>query len=67
MNIMQKLYDKIHLSDLHTFLKATVISNARLKLAKYQANTKQHLEAELLLCGNYSHSSCENNKIYFRN
>ena len=28
-----------------------------MKLAKNQANTKQHLEAELLTFENYSHSS----------
>ena len=31
-------------------------SNARLKLAKNQANVKQHPEAELLFFENYSHS-----------
>ena len=31
----------------------TFISNARLKLAKNQANTKQHPEAKLLLFQNY--------------
>ena len=39
------------------FLQATLISNAKLKLAKNQANAKQHPEAELLLFENYSHSS----------
>ena len=42
------------------------VSNARLNLAKNQANTKQHLEAELLLFKNYSHSlsmlSSKNNR-----
>ena len=33
------------------------ISNARLKMAKNQANAKQQHEAELLLFENYSHSS----------
>ena len=33
------------------------ICNARLKLAKNQANAKQHPEAELLLFENYSHFS----------
>ena len=33
------------------------ISNARLKLAKNQANVKQHPEAELLVFENYSHYS----------
>ena len=32
-------------------------ANARLKLAKNQANAKQHPTAELSLFGNYSHSS----------
>ena len=35
--------------------------HARLKIAKNQANAKHHPEAE-----NYSHSLCENNKIYSR-
>ena len=33
------------------------ISNARLKLAKNQANVEQHPEAELLVFENYSHYS----------
>ena len=33
------------------------ISNTRLKLAKNQANTKQHPGDELFLFENYSHSS----------
>ena len=33
------------------------MSNARLKLAKDQANANQHPEAELLLYENYLHSS----------
>ena len=41
----------------HAFLEAnTFIGNARLKLAKNQANAKQYPEAKLLLPGNYSHS-----------
>ena len=32
-------------------------ANARVKLAKNQANAKQHPKAELSLFGNYSHSS----------
>ena len=32
----------------------TFISNARLKLAKNQATTKQHPETEILLFENYS-------------
>ena len=39
-----------------------------MKLAKNQANTKQHPEAELLLIENYSHSSStlsnKNNMTY---
>ena len=38
------------------FISNTFISNARLKLAKNQANAKQHPEAELLLFENCSHS-----------
>ena len=53
----------------HTFfISSTFISNARLKLIKNQANAKQHLEAELLLFENYSHSSStlssKNNRAY---
>ena len=47
------------------------MSNARLKLAKNQANAKQHPEAELLLFDNYSHSSStfssKNNSSYSKN
>ena len=39
------------------FVSNTFISNARLKLAKNQANAKQHPEAKLLSLENYSHSS----------
>ena len=39
------------------FIGNTFISNARLKLAKNQANAKQHPEAELLIIENYAHSS----------
>ena len=43
---------------IHAFFKSnTFISNARLKLAKYQANAKQNSEAELLPSENYSNSS----------
>ena len=38
-------------------ISSTFISNARLKLAKNQANAKQHPEAELLIFENYSQSS----------
>ena len=50
------------------FISNTFISNDRLKLAKKQANAKQHPEAELLLFENYSHSSytlsSKNNRTY---
>ena len=39
------------------FMSYTFVSNTRLKLAKNQANAKQHPEAELLLFENYSHYS----------
>ena len=39
------------------FVSNTFTSNARLKLAKNQANAKQNLEAELLTLEIYSHSS----------
>ena len=40
-----------------SLLSYTFIKNAKLKLAKNQANAKQHPEAELLKLKNYSHSS----------
>ena len=50
------------------FISNTFISNARLKLAKNQANAKQHPEVELFLFENYSHSSTmlsfRSNKTY---
>ena len=39
------------------FTSNTFISNTRLKLAKNQANAKQHPQAELLPFENYSHST----------
>ena len=39
------------------FISNTFVSYSGLKLVKIQANAKQHREAELLLFGNYSHSS----------
>ena len=49
-------------------LHAFFISNARLKLAKSQANAKQHPEAKLLTCKNCLHSSStlssNNNRTY---
>ena len=44
---------RIHAS----FISNTFISNVRVKLAKNRGNAKQHLEVELLLFENYSHSS----------
>ena len=38
------------------FISNTFITNASLKLAKTQANAKQHLQAEVLVFENYSHS-----------
>ena len=53
------------------FKSNTFISNARLKLAKNQANAEQHPEAELLLLENYSYSSstlsCKSNRTYSKN
>ena len=49
------------------FISSTFISNARLKLAKNQANAKQHPKTKLLLFENYSHSSSmlsKNNRTY---
>ena len=58
-----------HLIKNTRFLSNTFISNARLKLAKNQANAKQRSEAESLLLKNYSHSSSmwsfKNDKIFF--
>ena len=46
------------LINMHAFLWATLfISNTRLKLAKNQANAKQHLEADFLLFENYLFTS----------
>ena len=50
--LMVTLRFKVHAFSINTF-----ISNARLKLAKNEANAKQHPEAELLLFENYSHFS----------
>ena len=41
------------------FISNTFISNARLKLTKNQAKSKQHLEAQLLIFENYSLSLCK--------
>ena len=47
LNLSQKLF----------FISNTFISNARLNLAKNEANAKQHPEAEIYLFENYLHSS----------
>ena len=56
----QELY-ALHLQEVPPttcfFVSNTLISSARLKLAKSQANAEQHPETELLLFKNYSHSS----------
>ena len=46
-------------ASLHAFclISNTFISNTRLKLAKNQANAKQHPEADLLTSKNYWHHS----------
>ena len=53
------------------YISNTLISNARLKLAKNQANVKQHPEAELLFSENYLHSlsmlPSKNNSKYSKN
>ena len=50
------------------FINNGFIGNARLKLAKNQANAKRHPETELLLYENFSHSSStlspKNNRTY---
>ena len=50
------------------FISNTFISNAKLKLAKTQANGKHHPEAEFQLFENYSNSSLalssKNNRTY---
>ena len=50
------------------FISNTFMTNVRLKLAKSQANAKQHPEAKLLLFENYSYSSStissKNNRTY---
>ena len=59
-------------ASLHAFfIRYTIISNARLKLAKDQANTKQHPETELLTSENHWYSSytlpSNNNRTYSKN
>ena len=59
------------MSGIHAFfISNTFISNARLKLAKIQANAKQHPGAKLLLFENYSHFSStlssKGNKTYYK-
>ena len=54
--------------DTRFFVSNTLISNARVILAKNQADTKQHPESELLLFENYSlfssTLSSKNNRRY---
>ena len=45
------------------FVSNTFISNARLKLAKYQVKAKQHPEAEYLLFENICFHPCYHPKI----
>ena len=52
----------------HFFISNTFVSNAWLKMAKIQANAKQHPQAEILLFEYYSHSwstlPSKNNRTY---
>ena len=53
-----ELFCFLFVSHIHAlFISNTFINNARLKLAKNQANAKQRPEAEYLLFENYSHFS----------
>ena len=65
--LWQAVVDR-HIIGQAIFVSNTFINNAGPKLAKNQANAKQHSEAEPLLFKNYSHSSCKllfkNNRIY---
>ena len=49
--------NSFYISNTGFFYKRHFCKQPRLKLAKNQANAKQHPEAELLLLENYSHSS----------
>ena len=55
-NIFMGKFEKLHIH-VCLYISNTFISNVRLKLAKNQADAKQHPEAELLLFENYLHSS----------
>ena len=60
MIMKQQIINSKTLSELSTrffYISNTFINNTRMKLAKNQANAKQHSEAELSLFENYSHSS----------
>ena len=63
-NIVKSMYVRFFIF----FISNTFISNATLKLAKNQANAKQHPEVELLPFENYAHSSTtlssKNNRTY---
>ena len=50
---MQTFCEKLELAQLYIIHTHFFISNARLKLAKNQANAKQHSENERLLFENY--------------
>ena len=47
----------LNIDEQYTYFVFFLISNASLKLAKNEANAKQHVEAELLVFENYSHFS----------
>ena len=52
-----KIIDRFQSLPTRFYYKKHFYSNARLKLAKNQANVKQYTEAELFLFENYSYSS----------
>ena len=65
--VLLELAKHVNSDKLHAFyISKTFISNASPKLTKNQADAKQHPEVKLLLFTNYSHSSCENFRIYSR-
>ena len=65
---MVRAFVMVHVVITRFFVSKIFISNVSLKLAKYQANAKQHPEVELLLFENYSHSlstlSSKSNRTY---
>ena len=56
--VISHIFSKMETKVLHYLFQtqAFYISSTGLKLAKNQANAKQHPEAEILLIENYSHS-----------